>query len=118
VSHVSQSFGVLLVRSAESSEPVVDRLPTLADAEAAVPRWKIIYDSPQAEYEQDQADYHCDDYPHLIFNVALSGGMIGAAFFAVHRAKVTIVILVIRPSCDDHATEHDQEPAAGSQTRT
>src|SRR5262245_39687115 len=64
VSHISQPFGVLLVRSAKASEPVVDGLPTLADAKAAVPRWKIICDSPQREDEQGKTGCHGNDEPH------------------------------------------------------
>ncbi len=73
VSHILQSFRVPLVRSAKPSEPVVNRLSAFAQAMAAVPRRKVICDSPQPEDEQDQTGCHGNNEPHGIFSVALSG---------------------------------------------
>jgi len=56
-----QAFAVLRVRSAKSSEHVIDRLPNFAHAVAAVPARKVIRDSPQSKHEQDQTDNHSND---------------------------------------------------------
>jgi hypothetical protein len=58
---IPQTFGVLLVRSAKSSEPVVNRLPTVAQAVVAVSRGKQVSDPPQQKNEQHQTSYRADD---------------------------------------------------------